>query len=83
MRTLIFIVVGLAAAWLTQGWLSGPWRVPVAAVFTAAWLGVVAWNLRTGLAHGYALGEEMPIQALIFALPVALAWWLAMKAPGH
>jgi hypothetical protein len=44
---------------------------------TAAWLLAVAWNLRTGIAHGHSLREEAPIQLLISILPVAAAWWLA------
>lgn len=81
MRTLILIALGLllAAAAMhfapvaRRGWLAGG--------FAVAWLGVVAWNLRTGLSHGYALSEELPIQLLIYAVPVvlALAWWLRTR----
>lgn len=77
MRTLLLILIGLAVSGGLQYWLAAPRRGLAAAMFTVAWLGVVLWNLRTGLSHGYALGEEAPIQALIFVLPVALAWWLA------
>nr|WP_295375978.1 hypothetical protein [Pseudoxanthomonas sp.] len=81
MRTLILIAVGLVLAVATlhfapagrRGWLAGG--------FALAWLAVVAWNLRTGLSHGYSLSEELPIQLLIYAVPVALAvgWWLRTR----
>ena len=41
------------------------------------------WNLRTGMSHGYSLQEELPIQLLIFAVPVAVGWLLAWKAPAR
>ncbi|WP_225591792.1 MULTISPECIES: hypothetical protein [unclassified Stenotrophomonas] len=50
-----------------------------AVLFAAAWLAVVGWNLRTGLSHGYTLREELPIQAAIYLVPLALAVWLAWK----
>ena len=48
--------------------------------FALAWLLVVLWNLRTGLSHGYTLQQELPIHALLFAVPVAFAAWLAFRA---
>ncbi|WDS37037.1 hypothetical protein [Pseudoxanthomonas sp.] len=77
MRTLILILAGLLIA------VGAVFRCPQAhrrkgaAAFTVVWLLAVAWNLRVGLAHGYALQEEAPIQLLIFVVPVAAAWWLA------
>ena len=80
MRTLIFIVVGLLLVGIAM-WLAKPGkRRTVAAVFSVSWLAAVWWNLRTGMSHGYTLQEELPIQALIYLLPVAAGWWLAWKA---
>jgi hypothetical protein len=83
MRTLTFIVVGLLLVGFAM-WLAKPGkRRNVAAFFTLGWLLAVLWNLRTGMAHGYSLQEEAPIQLLIFAVPVAAGWWLARKAHGR
>lgn len=79
MRTLIFIVVGLLLVGIAM-WLARPDnRRPVAMVFSAGWLAAVLWNLRTGMSHGYSLQEELPIQAVIYLVPVVAAWWCAWK----
>jgi hypothetical protein len=80
MRTLIFIVVGLLLVGVAM-WLSRPdKRRIVATAFSVGWLAAVLWNLRTGMSHGYSLQEELPIQAAIYLVPVAAAWWWARKA---
>ncbi|KRA51415.1 hypothetical protein ASD77_17120 [Pseudoxanthomonas sp. Root65] len=81
MRTLIFIVVGLVLAGLLVGAVRPAWRIRMLLVFAVAWAVVVTWNLQTGMSHGYSLGEELPIQLLIFVVPVALARWLARARP--
>ena len=79
MRTVVLIVIGSLLAWLAT-WLGTPARRRLAAgLFALAWLGVVGWNLRTGVSHGYSLGEELPIQALIYFVPVAMAALLAWR----
>ena len=79
MRTLIFIAVGLMLAGVVM-WASGCGRRTVRAmVFSVGWPAVVVWNLRTGMSHGYSLQEELPIQAVIYVVPVAAAWWLARR----
>ena len=61
-------------------WLTRPGKRPAAAaVFSIGWLAAVLWNLRTGMSHGYSLQEELPIQAVIYLVPVAAAWWSAWK----
>ncbi|CAN4279179.1 hypothetical protein LJR125_002060 [Pseudoxanthomonas sp. LjRoot125] len=80
MRTLIFIVVGLVVVGIAMWSAGAARRRLVAALFTVGWLAAVLWNLRTGMSHGYSLQEELPIQLLIFAIPVAAGWWLAYKA---
>jgi hypothetical protein len=79
MRTIVLILIGLALAGLAT-WLSKPARrVGAAWLFTGAWLLVTSWNLYTGMSHGYSLQEELPIQAVIFAVPVIAAWVLARR----
>jgi hypothetical protein len=80
MRTLIFIVVGLVVVGIAMWSAGAARRRLVAALFTFGWLAAVLWNLRTGMSHGYSLQEELPIQLLIFAIPVAAGWLLAYKA---
>ncbi|SDR11184.1 hypothetical protein SAMN05428982_3151 [Pseudoxanthomonas sp. CF385] len=80
MRTLIFILVGLAIAGIAMGVVGAARRRIAAAIFTVGWAAAVLWNLRTGMSHGYSLQEELPIQLLIFVVPVAAAWWLALKS---
>lgn len=81
MRTLIFIVVGLALAGLLVGAARPAWRVRMLVGFAVAWALVVVWNLQTGMSHGYSLREELPIQLLIFVVPVAFARWWARARP--
>ncbi|WP_379655470.1 hypothetical protein [Pseudoxanthomonas sp. UC19_8] len=81
MRTLILIVAGLLIALGVVLRMPARLRRQGAIGFTVLWLLAVLWNLRTGLAHGYTLEEEAPIQALIFLVPVVLAWVLALKLP--
>lgn len=80
MRTLIFIVVGLVIVGIAMWSAGAARRRLVATLFTVGWLAAVVWNLRTGMSHGYSLQEELPIQLLIFAIPVVAGWWLAYKA---
>ncbi|THF64558.1 hypothetical protein E6C76_10865 [Pseudothauera nasutitermitis] len=76
MRTLIFIAAGLLLAVLALR-LAPPTRRGLAALaFAVAWLGVSAWNLLTGLSHGYTLAQELPIHVALFGIPAALAWGL-------
>jgi len=79
MRTLIFIVVGLLLAGASMWLARTDKRRSVAAVFSLGWLAAVLWNLRTGMSHGYSLQEELPIQAVIYLVPVAAGWWWAWK----
>ncbi len=79
MRTLIFIVVGLALAALSVRLAPATHRTLAVSAFTVVWLGVAALNLRTGLSHGYTLAEELPIHVVLFGLPALAAWgvwWL-------
>ena len=80
MRTLILILAGLLLMAFAM-WLSKPVkRNTTAWLFTAIWLVVTIWNLITGMSHGYSFKEELPIQCMIFAIPVLGAWLLAWKS---
>lgn len=80
MRTLILLVVGVAVAYVFYRCAPAGRRKLAAGGFTLLWLAVCAWNLYTGLAHGYSLAEEVPIHLVLFGVPTALAWVLAWKA---
>ncbi len=74
MRTLIFIAAGLVLAVALLRLAPAAHRLWAAGAFTLLWLGVSAWNLRTGLSHGHTLAQELPIHAVLFGVPVAVAW---------
>lgn len=76
MRTLILLACGVLFALLLLLPVRARGRGWRLAVFLLGWLLVVAWNLSTGLSHGYTLQEELPIQLLIYLLPTGLALWL-------
>lgn len=76
MRTLIFVVVGMALAAALLRWTPVAHRTLAASGFTLVWLAVSAWNLRTGMSHGYTLAQELPIHLVLFGVPAALAWGL-------
>jgi hypothetical protein len=85
MRTVIIIVGGLVLfglALLVGRWLRGTGAetmVAVAKVFLPIWLIIAAANMWMGVARaGYTMMEELPIFAVIFAIPAAVAgfvWW--------
>ncbi|HXP01205.1 MAG TPA: hypothetical protein VN813_11930 [Luteibacter sp.] len=86
MHTLIVIGSGLfllGFALLTGNWTSA--GVSTAAlVFIPVWLALSAVNLWLGVTRaGYSVPEELPILAVVFAIPaiVALvAWWFFRTA---
>lgn len=86
MRTGLFLVAGflLLAASLLLGRLFSanyPSAVVVATVaYVALWLVIAAANMWIGVAKaGYSVAEELPIFALIFVLPAAVAIILKWK----
>ncbi|MDR7194585.1 hypothetical protein [Luteimonas terrae] len=76
MRTAIIIALGLLTASLLLRLAPAGQRTLAAGAFTLVWLGVSAWNLRTGMSHGYTFAQELPIHLALFGIPVALAWVL-------
>ncbi len=75
MRTLLIIALGVAAVLLLLRYCPVARRVPAMVGFSLVWLAVCAWNLSIGLSHGYGLGEELLVHAVLFGVPVALGWW--------
>jgi hypothetical protein len=80
MRTGLFLLTGLLllAAFLILGRLFSsnyPAATTVATVaYVALWLLIAAFNMWTGVAKaGYSVAEELPVFALIFLVPVAVA----------
>jgi hypothetical protein len=80
MRTGLFLLTGLLllAALLILGRLFSsnyPAATTVATVaYVALWLLIAAFNMWTGVAKaGYSVAEELPVFALIFLVPVAVA----------
>lgn len=81
MRTLIFILTGLALLALLL-LVAGPARRAGAAkAFVAAWFVVSAVNFGIGLSRGYSLQEELLVHAALFGIP-ALAAVLAWRRFG-
>jgi hypothetical protein len=80
MRTGLFLLTGLLllAACLLLGRLFSsnyPAATTVATVaYVALWLLIAAFNMWTGVAKaGYSIAEELPVFALLFLVPVAVA----------
>lgn len=45
--------------------------------FIPVWLSCAAFNMWIGVSRaGYPVGDELPIFAVVFAVPAAVAWWL-------
>ena len=86
MRTGLFLLAGflLLASSLLLGRLFStnyPSATLVATVaYVALWLVIAAGNMWVGVARaGYSFGEELPIFALIFVAPAAVAVLLKWK----
>jgi hypothetical protein len=84
MRTAIIILGGLALLGLFAlgGWRFGGGSRGIAAAavgFVVIWLVVAAANMWVGVTRaGYSVAEELPIFAVIFVVPAAVAafvWW--------
>ncbi|MGH8706948.1 MAG: hypothetical protein ACREVD_02675 [Burkholderiales bacterium] len=86
MRTGLFLLAGflLLGAALILGRLFSenyPAATTLATVaFALLWLGLAGFNMWVGVARaGYSIADELPIFALIFAVPVAVAILLRWK----
>jgi uncharacterized protein (DUF924 family) len=83
MRTLIFVVVGMALAAVLLRWAPMAHRTLTAGGFTLVWLAVSAWNLRTGMSHGYTLAQELPIHVVLFGVPTAVVRFWRNAGPAR
>jgi hypothetical protein len=84
MRTAVIILGGLALLGLFAlgGWRFGGGSRGIAAAsigFIVIWLVVAVANLWVGVTRaGYSVAEELPVFAVIFLVPAAvaaIAWW--------
>ena len=75
--------VGLLAIFSLFGWLWGASAAGVALAakcFVPVWLVIATVNMWIGVTHaGYSWREELPIFALVFALPALAAGMLAWR----
>ncbi|MCW5605986.1 MAG: hypothetical protein KIT18_15705 [Burkholderiales bacterium] len=79
MRTLIFVLAGLAIVFIAMWLVPAARRALAAWVFSAAWLAVSLVNLSIGLSHGYSLREELLVHLVLFGVPVLAAWLAVWK----
>lgn len=81
-HTVLVILGGLillAAIFGLASWRGIPFG-RVLPVFAGLWALAAAVNLWVGVRHaGYTLGEELPIFAVVFSVPVAIAWLIARR----
>ena len=76
----LLLVVFVMFGWLWGASAGG--MAMAAKVFVPVWLLVAAVNMWVGVSHaGYSVREELPILAIVFAVPGVIAWglswWLA------
>ncbi len=74
--TVLFAIVGIAST-LSKGRSGKP--IDGAMIFVWLWLGFVIVDCYVGVAAGHGLVLELAIHALVFAVPVALAWYLSRR----
>lgn len=85
MRTLLMIATGLALAFVFH--LAGAalrrrgsgGEADGAGLFIAIWLAVASVDFWVGVDAGNGMALELGVHLLIFALPAALAWYLARR----
>jgi len=79
----IYVIAGgllLLGLFLLVSRLSGQPFVKYLKLFWFVWLACAAVNLWVGVAHaGYSFAEELPIFALVFAVPAVFGWLLARR----
>lgn len=77
MRTVLFILVGLALLAAVLMLAPAAWRSRLALGFIAVWLVASGINFGIGLSHGYSLREELVVHLFLFGGPAlaALACW--------
>lgn len=85
MRTLSFLFGGLALYIVLLGIGKAVHRPRVAFIsFLAVWLGIAVWNMWAGVVGaGYSILEELPIFALIYLVPVSVAYFINKRLGHH
>ncbi len=76
MRTLIVVVIGLAAALAFVYGARALQRSPAAGalVFIGCWFVFCGIDLAAGVRAGYTIVDELGIHLLVFLAPAAAAW---------
>ncbi len=79
MHTVSVIAGGLVLLALFSGagwaWRKAPGLRSGAAAFVPVWLGIALVNMWIGVSRaGYTVAQELPILAVIFAVPALAAW---------
>ena len=79
MRTLIALLVGsaLALAMVYCARWMGIGRMVTVATFLTLWLVACVFDTQRGIRAGYTASTEVPIHALLFVVPAAIAVLLA------
>ncbi|MBD8511953.1 hypothetical protein L6J37_05115 [Photobacterium sp. WH77] len=77
----IYVIGGgllLLGLFFVVSWFTGQPFARFLKPFLLAWLICAAVNLWVGVVDaGYSLAEELPIFAVVFAIPAVIAWLLA------
>jgi hypothetical protein len=83
MRTLLLVAAGLVLALVFHSTGAALRRrgrgVDGAGLFIAIWLAVASVDFWVGVETGNGVALELGVHLLIFALPAALAWYLARR----
>lgn len=85
MRTLLMVAAGMVVAPAFDGIAalmrkrSGGAGGQGATLFVCIWLTVTAVDFWAGVDSGHAVSLELGAHLIVFALPVALAWYLSRR----
>lgn len=78
MKTVVFILVGLALLAVVLMPAPAARRSRLALGFIAVWLVASGINFGIGLSHGYSVREELMVHLFLFGIPALAAlacWW--------
>jgi hypothetical protein len=93
MRTLLMVAIGVVLALVFDAVIAAMHKRGIrrnadgAEPFIWIWLGVASVDFWVGVDAGNAVSLELGVHLLVFAVPAALAWYLArrrhaQRAPG-
>jgi apolipoprotein N-acyltransferase len=89
MRTLLMVAIGVVLAFVFDGIIARLRKRDVsrgaggAELFLWVWVAVVSVDFWVGVEAGNGVMLELGVHLLIFALPSALAWYLARRRRGR